>query len=99
MKIEIAQKSATWLFHDYEKESLISLTSPSDWTKVKDSIITFECGSIWDQLGSTSVIHLADSSISFDPDTYVDNYVISIDDTPPPTATTLLTIPPLTSNY
>jgi hypothetical protein len=42
---------------------------------------------------TTPVLHLADSNIPFDPNTYVDNSVISIDATPPPPATTILTIP------
>jgi hypothetical protein len=46
-KIEISQKPATWLILNSEKESPISLTSPSDWTKLKGRIITLECGSIW----------------------------------------------------
>jgi hypothetical protein len=92
-KIEIAQKPAAWLIFDPEKESPISLTSPSGWTKVNGSIITLECGSIWDHLGPTSVLHLADSNIPFDPNTYVDNSVISMDDTLPPPAPTILTIP------
>jgi len=55
--------------------------------------VTLECGSIQNHLGPTSVLHLADSNTSFDPGTYVDNSVISIDDTPPPPTTTILTIP------
>jgi len=66
-KIEIARKPATWLILDSEKESPISLTSSSEWTKLKGSITTLECGSIWDHLGPTSVLHLADSNIPFDP--------------------------------
>jgi len=92
-EIEIAQKPATWLLLDSEKESPISLTSPSDWTKLKGSIMTLECSSTWDHLGPTSVLHLADSNIPFDPNTYVDNSVINMDDTPPPPAPTILTIP------
>jgi hypothetical protein len=92
-KIEIAQKPATWLTLDFEKEGPISLTSPSDWTTLKGSIITLEHSSIRDHLGSTSVLHRADSHTPFDPGAHVDNYVISIDDTPPPPANTILTIP------
>ena len=92
-KIGIAQKPVTWLIFYSEKDNPIPLTSPSDWTKLKGIIITLECGSIWDHLGPTSVLHLADSNIPFDSNTYVDNSVISIDDTPPPPATTIPTIP------
>ena len=71
----------------------VFLTSPRDWARLKGSIITHECGSIWNHLGPTSILHIADCNIPFDHNMNVNNSVISIDDTPPLPATTIPTIP------
>jgi len=80
------------LILDSEKENPISLTSLSDWAKLNGSTITLACGSIWNHLEPASVLHLADCNMPFDQNTNINNSVISIDDTPPPPATTIYTI-------
>ena len=52
-----------WYILDSQKDSPTPLITPSDWNKLKGSVITIQHDSIWDHVSDGSDLHLADWTV------------------------------------
>jgi len=78
-----SRSTSTWYLLDSLKSHPKTLLTSRDWNNLQGSILTFQQGSVWDGLDPASDLHLADSSIPFDAETFVyDKNTIHIDTTP-----------------
>jgi hypothetical protein len=72
----------TWHLLDSLKDHPQLIESENDWRNLQGSILTFQRGSVWDGLGPASDLHLADSSVPFNPNSFVYQTTFHLDTTP-----------------
>jgi len=84
-----SQGTYTWYILDSLNNHPQALLTQDDWRHLRGSIIILKQGSVWDDLGPYSDLHLADSSLPFNPETFVyDNVAFLLDTTQEPTPAT-----------
>ena len=77
-----SESDYTWHLLDSLKDHPQLIESENNWRNLQGSILTFQRGSVWDGLGPASDLHLADSSVPFNPNSFVYQTTFHLDTTP-----------------